>query len=176
MSTLELIDNSYLGNKIIKLPSIFYDDEIVIAVGKSRIEMNWKNEKMEWSDLVKKLRQPIRTQEKYEEYLSLSKSEQDDIKDVGGFVGGSLKSKRRKTENLESRQIITLDADFAPLDFWEIVTSKFKYNCLIYSTHKHSVDTPRYRLVIPLERAITSDEYQAKSEFIASGGKSDSCC
>ncbi len=167
MSTLELIDNSLSDNKVIKFPSIHYDDAILISVGKSRKEMNWINEKMMWSDLVKKLSQPIRTQEKYESYLGLAKTEQDDIKDVGGFIGGSLKSKRRKAENLESRQIITLDADFAPLDFWEIVTSRFNYNCLIYSTHKHSVDTPRYRLVIPLERAVTADEYQAISRKIA---------
>ncbi len=37
-----------------------------------------------------------RTTETVEEYRKLKRGQQDDIKDVGGFVGGHLKGGRRK--------------------------------------------------------------------------------
>jgi len=43
----------------------------------------------------------------------------------------------------------------------------FGYGCVMYSTHSHSPKAPRLRLVIPLKRAVTSDEYGAVSRRIA---------
>src|SRR5690625_1519556 len=118
---------------------------------------------MLWSDLAKRLSNTTRTAETYEEYRKSSKSQQDDTKDVGGFVGGTLKGGRRKTEAVVWRQLITLDADFIKGDFWTSVEMMFDFACAIYSTHSHSPENPRIRLVIPLNRPITPDEYQAIS-------------
>ena len=43
------------------------------------------------------------------------------------------------------------------------------YSCaaVLYSTHKHEPDAPRYRLIIPLDRPVMSDEYQAIARKIA---------
>ena len=38
---------------------------------------------------------------------------------------------------------------------------------MIYSTHKHTPEKPRLRLIIPLSRTVTADEYQAVSRRIA---------
>ena len=46
--------------------------------------------------------------------MKMPKPKQDQIKDVGGFIGGSLKDGRRKAENVTERQLVALDADFAP--------------------------------------------------------------
>lgn len=147
--------------------SVKNDGIITIAIGKSRKETRWKNKELLWSELIDKLSSTVRTHETYEEYKKLSKSEQDNIKDVGGFVGGSLKDGRRKTENVISRQIVTLDADFVKGDLWASVETILGYCCLMYSTHKYSTDAPRFRLVIPLSRPVTSDEYGAISRRIA---------
>src|SRR5690625_5488813 len=122
---------------------------------------------MLWSDLAKRLSNTTRTAETYEEYRKSSKSQQDDTKDVGGFVGGTLKGGRRKTEAVVWRQLITLDADFIKGDFWTSVEMMFDFACAIYSTHSHSPENPRIRLVIPLNRPITPDEYQAISRRLA---------
>ncbi len=143
------------------------DGVITIATGKSRKEMEWKNKEILWSELVKKFSATTRTRETYEEYKKLSKSDQDNIKDVGGFVGGSLKNGRRKADTVVNRQLITLDADFVKGDLWASVETILGCACTMYSTHKHSLESQRLRLVIPLSRAVTPDEYQAIARRVA---------
>lgn len=144
-----------------------YDGQIAIATGKNRFETSWKNRKILWSSLVAKLKTPMITQETYAEYKKYGKPEQDQIKDVGGFVGGTLTGGRRKAGSVATRQILTLDADFAPVDFFDSLEILTDYACCVYSTHKHSPETPRYRLLIPLDREVTPDEYEAIGRKVA---------
>ncbi|MED0755597.1 hypothetical protein P4S98_21015, partial [Bacillus amyloliquefaciens] len=144
-----------------------HDGSITIAIGRNRWDKAWRNKDMLWSDLLKKLATPNYTNETYAEYKKMSKSQQDQIKDVGGFVGGSLKGGRRKTDTVAWRQVVTLDADFIKGDLWASVEMMYDFACAAYSTHKHSKETPRLRLVIPLRRAVTPDEYQAVSRKLA---------
>ena len=67
-----------------------------IATGISRNTKIWKNTVISWNDLVNRLSKTVRTPETQGEFKNLPKSKQDEIKDVGGFVGGSLKNGKRK--------------------------------------------------------------------------------
>lgn len=144
-----------------------YDGTITIATGKSRKETSWKNREMLWYELLQKLRQTTRTRETLAEYKKMTKPQQDNIKDVGGFVGGTLKGGRRKADAVVWRQVLTLDADFVQGDLWASIEMLCNYGCAIYSTHKHSPDNPRLRLVIPMARPVTPDEYPAIGRRIA---------
>ncbi len=141
--------------------------DIKIAVGASRSATKWKNQTLTWTDFLEKLRVTTRTRETLAEYRKLPKKKQDAIKDVGGFVGGWLKEGRRKAGNLESRSLITLDADYGTMDL--LVTFELLYGNAgaIYSTHKHTEETPRLRLIVPLSRTVTGDEYQAAARKLA---------
>lgn len=143
------------------------DGLIEIAIGKSRKETSWKNKEILWSQLVEKLSKEHRTAETYAEYMASNKTRQDEIKDVGGFVGGYLTGGKRKSDSVARRSIITLDLDFAPVDVWDLYTFMYGSAAVMYSTHKHSPENPRYRLVLPLSRPVTSDEYAAISRRIA---------
>lgn len=114
------------------------DGVIHIAAGRNRKEKIWVNKEMKWSELVEKLSSTIRTHETVEEYKAMTKQEQDDIKDVGGFVGGSLKDGRRKNTHVISRSLITLDADHVKDDLLYKIDEKLKCAYCIYSTHKHT--------------------------------------
>ena len=140
-----------------------YNGELQISLGKSRYEKNWKNKRMLWSVLLSRLSRSVETAETHAEYMKMSKDQQDNLKDIGGFVGGHLKEGKRKTGSVVSRQILTLDADFAPKDFWEILQDNMEINgaMAVYSTHKHTDAKPRLRLVMPLDRDVTPDEYEA---------------
>lgn len=144
-----------------------HDGLLSIATGRSRKETSWKNREMSWLELVNKLGQTVRTHETYEEYKKLSKAKQDEIKDVGGFVGGTLKGGRRKQDSVVWRQLVTLDADFVKGDLWASVETMFGHGCAMYSTHKHHPKNPRLRLVIPLSRPVTTDEYVPIARRIA---------
>lgn len=141
--------------------------KLIIATGKSRKEMYWKNQNITWNSLVSRLENTTRTSETQEEYKNMSAKEQADIKDVGGFVGGSILNGRRKAENVDKRYLLTLDADYAKIDFIEMVETLFDFECCIYSTHKHTAEKPRLRLVAPFSRAVTPDEYEAISRKVA---------
>lgn len=147
--------------------NIRFDGKLDIATGRSRREMNWKNREMLWSDLLKKLSVTHRTTESFAEYLASKKPRQDEIKDIGGFVGGYLNSGRKKKGSVRHRQLITLDADYANKDLWEDFIEMYDCAAGLYSTHKHSPDNPRYRLIIPVDRILLADEFVAISRKIA---------
>lgn len=148
---------------------IVHDGPLSIATGKSRMDKNWKNRAMTWSSLLKRLQNATRTQETIKEYMAMSKADQDRIKDVGGFVGGTLRNGRRKAENVEGRQLVTLDADFAPPGVLEDMAMFADYAYAVYSTHKHTPEKPRLRFLIPLDRPVTPDEYEAIARKLAEG-------
>lgn len=144
-----------------------YDGDIQIAVGSSRTAAKWKNQTLRWSDFLEKIRTTTKTRETVAEYRKLPKTKQDAIKDVGGFVGGWLKQGRRKADSLELRSLITLDADFATLDLLATFSLAYGNAAAVYSTHKHTPDAPRLRLIVPLSRAVSGDEYQAAARKLA---------
>lgn len=88
-----------------------YDGLITIATGSSRRSASWKTKELLWSEFVDKLGRVTRTQETQAEYFRMPKEERDNAKDVGGFVGGTLKGGRRKIDAVQQRRLITLDMD-----------------------------------------------------------------
>lgn len=147
--------------------NIKYDIKFILAIGRNRKEVSWKNKEVTWSWFIDKIKTTHRTPETYSEYLRAKKERQDEIKDIGGFVGGRLTGGRRKAGNIYERQLITLDIDYGKLDFWSDFTMLYGNAAALYSTHKHSLETPRFRLLIPLDRPVFSDEYIAISRRIA---------
>lgn len=132
-----------------------------IAIANTRNSKYWKNIDVSFDDFIKRLKKPTRTSETQGEYKNMSKSKQDEIKDVGGFVCGYLKEGKRNKTSLQYRSMLTLDADFAEDSFCEILELCFNYKYIIYSTRKHEEEKPRYRLIILFNRNATHDEYEA---------------
>lgn len=151
------------------MDAIKYDGLIKIAVGDSRKSVNWKTKELLWSELAQKLSLVTRTRETAAEYKGLAKPKRDELKDVGGFVGGTIKGGRRKAEAVEMRRLLTLDLDnLAPGDeVWQTIELIFGCAAVLYSTHSHTSAAPRYRVVMPLSRETTPDEYMALSRRVA---------
>lgn len=152
--------------------SVFENDrEIMIAIGKSRKSINWSHKILLWSELVEKLKTPVHGTETLDEYLKLPKSKQDDLKDVGGFIGGTLAGNRRKASNVTGRDIITLDLDNIPAFGTDDVLNQLDdLECayVTYSTRKHEDINPRLRVIIPLDRTASVDEYEPLARKLAS--------
>ena len=138
-----------------------------IAVGNSRMDKKWKNQDISWADLCARCGSTIRTTETVEEYRKLKKGQQDGIKDVGGFVGGHLREGRRKNGMVLCRSLLTLDMDYGTPDIWDEITLFHDFKCCVYSTHKHTSEHPRLRLLIPLKREISEEEYPAVARMVA---------
>ena len=147
------------------------DGKLIISLGKSRFETSWKNQQMLWSVLLARLKKSIETHETHAEYMKMTKDKQDAIKDIGGFVGGHLKEGHRRNGSVEARQIVTLDADFLEKDqsLVDLVLEAEGLNVAfaVYSTHKNSPEKPRQRLIIPMSRMVSADEYEAIARKVA---------
>lgn len=138
-----------------------------IAIGLSSSSKSWKNTRMELEDLFSKLSEAVKTSETHAEFMRATKDEQGRIKDVGGYVGGYLNKGKRSKGSVLHRQILTLDIDFSHADFWWDFTMLFDCAACIHSTHKSTQSKPRHRLIIPLNREVTADEYEPIARKIA---------
>lgn len=159
MEPLKLEEKAVLGLK--------YNPSLWISEGGSRFSTKWKNKQILWSVLLARLKNASMTQETQAEYMAMTKSQQDKIKDVGGFVGGTLSDGHRKSETVKTRTLVTFDLDFAPTDFVEQMILNAPYSWAVYSTHKHNPKKPRLRLIAPLDRAVDPDEYEAITRKMA---------
>jgi len=105
-----------------------------------------------WSDIVTKLSKHIETNDK---------------ESVGFFVGGGFNGVKRQDEFLECRSLLTLDidkyqGDISALEFDLDLSGWGAF--VAYSTHRHTSDMPRVRVVMPLSREVSGDEYRALSQ------------
>lgn len=145
-----------------------HDKLINIAIGRSRKEINYGNKSISYSDFINNyLKDTKYTKENYKEYINFSKDIQDNIKDVGGFVGGFLKDGKRRKDTVINRSLVTLDADFAYENMIEDIEKNCDFAMCIYTTHKHTKENPRFRIVIPLSYEVDPIEYEAIARKLA---------
>ena len=146
-----------------------YDRKITITVGASRKATVWKPETLMLSGFWAQLGNVHRGTETLGEYREMPKPKQDELKDVGGFVAGTFKGAgtgtfvRRKACDVTGRDIVTLDLDNIPAGQTESVLMKLDtlgVGYCVYSTRKHSPEAPRLRVLLPLSRTVTADEYE----------------
>lgn len=140
-----------------------YDRLLHISTAASRTSTNWNTEEITWGEFVGKLRRPVRGTELLAEYLKFPKSQQDTLKDVGGYVGGVLQGHRRTSQAVTGRDIISLDFDSIPTNGTEAIIQAVDGlgpAYAIYSTRKHSDYKPRLRILFPLDRTVTAEEYE----------------
>lgn len=141
--------------------------DLNIAYGNSCMAKKWSNKTITFGELCGRLENTIRTTETVEEYQKMKRAEREAAKDKGGFVGGQLKGGRRKRENVVSRSMLTMDVDKGEKGFIESYEMLASYTSVLYTTHGHTPEAPRFRIIIPLTRDVTPDEYQAIARYFA---------
>ena len=144
-----------------------HDRKLLIAIGRSRKASQWQNKEMFWSEFLDKLAVTTRTRETVTDYAAMSKADRDTVKDVGGFVGGYLKNGRRNNASVVNRCMLCLDADNADPGLMDDLDMTFINAYALYSTHSHTPERMRLRLIIPLTRTVTPDEYAAVARRVA---------
>ena len=146
------------------------DRKITITAGASRKATVWTPQSLMLSELYERLRVPARGTETLAAYLALKKPQQDELKDVGGYVAGGLNGPRRKGSAVAFRDLLTLDLDSIPAGGTQDVLRRVDgLGCgyCVYSTRKHSPQAPRLRVLLPLDRSCTADEYEPLARRMA---------
>lgn len=140
---------------------------LAIAYGNNRQAKTWVNKTIRFAELKERLKVTIRTAESAEEYAKMSKAQRDTAKDHGGFVAGVLKNGRRKIDAVELRSMLALDGDRIDASFLAGYEAICPYTSVLYTTHSSTPDNPRVRLVFPLTRDVTPEEFVAVSRYVA---------
>lgn len=142
--------------------------DLKIAYGNSRQAKFWSNKTIKFDELCDRLKSPIRTSESAEEYPKLPKAQRDDIKDKGGFVAGHLKDNRRQKDKVACRSMLVYDMDYLSQEFLTAIKSNIHNAACYYSTHSHMPDKPRIRMLLPVTRDMSPDEFNAVARYYAS--------
>ncbi|MFQ3845442.1 primase alpha helix C-terminal domain-containing protein [Staphylococcus pseudoxylosus] len=121
---------------------------------------SWK-----WSDWLNKLQIPMNNTDKYKRGLVLYGDVKDEVKD------GETIQKYRKDDNISNRSVISLDydsiADFKGL--YNAINKQLEnYAWAFHTTHSHTTDKPRIRLMMPLKEPVSAEDYRKYSRALAS--------
>ena len=141
--------------------------QITLTIGQSLYDKECHRRDVTWSQFVERLEQPRRTKESVEQFQRMSKEQQTKAKDRGVYVVGTF-SQGRKRRDLVTRDAVCLDMDHAGANWRQSLDALRKYAYVAHSTRKHTEDAPRMRIVIPLSRSVSPEEYAPIARKIAS--------
>lgn len=150
--------------------SLKHDKWLDISTVNGRTHSTVQSQRLMWSELLKRLATPSRSPETLEAYLKMPKAKQDDLKDVGGYIAGQFRGNRRKAKYLISRSVVTLDLDNISEQGTDTILKRLSgLGCAyaVYSTRKHDVMHPRLRVLFPLARPVSADEYEPLARKLA---------
>lgn len=102
-------------------------------------------------------------------YLTTTPPETEDKASRGWYCPAEFEGKRRHGSEFVARHALTLDYDvITPEDLKKIQKSLEPFAYAIYTTWSHTAAAPRVRVVMPLSRPASADEFGAVSRKIAS--------
>ena len=148
-------------------------NNIKISSAESIVGKNqYKNELISWEALKGRFIEPKRTAgTMYDYHFSYDKAEQSKEKNAnGGYVGGWLSVNKeadnlhRDNNNILLRTLLTYDFDNCKQGYDDKIIDELNasgYAYILYTTHSHTPNKPRFRVLIPLDREVSPLEYEA---------------
>ncbi len=118
-----------------------------------------------WSDWLNKLQIPMNSADKYKRGLVLYGDVEDGKDDDGVFH-----QKYRNDANVINRSVIALDYDDID-NFRELYKAICKqlegYSWAFHTTYNHTTESPRIRLMLPLNEVVSADDYRKYTRALA---------
>lgn len=141
---------------------------MIVSIAQT-VSAGMKLQDIPWSIFADSFKTPVRTPETVAEYAALSKKAQTRIKDVGCFLGGESKDGRHKVESIVNRTLLVLDLDNCDNTVYDKIDAVCSgLNYVLYSTHKHTPEAPRLRIIFPFSRPIDPEQYEAIGRQVTS--------
>ncbi|MCH7421453.1 hypothetical protein [Shewanella sp. MM_2022_3] len=89
--------------------------------------------------------------------------ESDDKYTATGFVGCKMSGAYRSTENAIQREFFYVDVDDGAT-IEEVETALNGYTYLLYTTFSHTPQKPKFRVIMPLETALSYEEWNTRKD------------
>lgn len=145
-------------------------DLIRFSVGRGRNLGKAKNVALPFRQFANRFKEPVRTGERFKDYLKLPHAEQVTLKGINGwYFRSQIKGKKRNRDSALPSDLITLDFDNATPEFAErILAGEVLPDTLwiCHSSRRHTDDSPRLRLIIVLATPLSNDDYGPISRII----------
>lgn len=123
-----------------------------------------------WKNFKKIFAKPVRTSERFSDYLKLPDKEQSHLKAVNGWLYRTgIEGKSRNRNSGMPSDLISADFDYATPEFFAaILNGEIMGNVefMLHTSRRHTPENPRFRLFIPLSEPIPNDFYNAASRII----------
>ncbi len=127
---------------------------LTVSFGKGDKAVITAVKSLPWADLAKA--------------LTTEPPESDDKASRGWYIPASFNPVYRHGDNFVSRDAVTFDFDHVGMESWATVRQALDGLTLcMYTTHSHNENAPRFRVVVPLSRPTSFDEFQAISRKLA---------
>ena len=121
--------------------------QLDIATAPNRDSKHWKQSTITWGEIIR--------------WKPASK------KECGNYVLGKLTGPVRRKTTIQSRCAITIDIDSPDKDFLSRVRVVLMGTvAFIHTTFSSAPDDKRYRILVPLPRPVTPDEYVRATEVL----------
>jgi putative DNA primase/helicase len=115
--------------------------------------------------IITRVAQP--TWPEFASWLTRMPGEYADKELAGWYIPAEFDPVYRHSENFVARHAITFDFDRVNLDTWgEVILAWESTAFAIYTTFNHTIERPRFRVVLPLARPAGFDEFQAVSRKV----------
>lgn len=112
--------------------------------------------------------QQVLSWEQYAAILTALPPVAEDKASRGWSIPAEFQGRWRDADNLTRRHCLTFDFDhMQPADMARIDAGLKPYEYAIYTTASHTAEKPRLRIVLPLSRSVSPDEFQAISRKLA---------
>ena len=150
-----------------------FNRPLTLHVANSCKSTQWNKLVRTWDQLKDwHLKNPYRGKETLEEYMKLPKSDQDRLKDKGGYLIAAFNTEngRRVIDNILGLDALIYDVDDVPAGTLKDVHGKLQqlgYQFYIHTTRKHGVNgKERFRVIIRLNNMASPDEHDAVMRWI----------
>ena len=125
-----------------------------------------QNNEVMWSEWLNRIQTPMNNSDKYKRGLVLYGDVEDEVKDDETIP------KYRKDDNIINRSVIALDYDeIREQDFKSLHKAISKqlegHSWAFHTTHSHTTEKPRIRLMVPLNEPVSADDYRKYSRALA---------
>jgi len=144
---------------------------VFFADGKQRNFGKADNRVASWGQFQKRIDKPFVTPEKRKEFNRLSKDDQDNLKSMAGwFSGAQCSGGIRSLANILPRNMVTLDLDYIEDFIPDLIRAGAfglsEYEFSAHSSRRHTVEEPRLRVILPINRKVSMEEYTAISRIL----------
>ncbi|MFM0335638.1 DUF3987 domain-containing protein [Paraburkholderia fungorum] len=143
-----------------------HERTFAVSTGQGNRGRITKIERMDVASLFKRVTTPLDARVKHADYLELSRAKQQKLKGSDAFiVPGVFSDNKRDAQHIESRSALTLDVDhqaaeiFRRLEEASLTGGVVPFAYAYHTTRSHTDENPRIRLVVPLLRDVTPEEY-----------------